>query len=236
VASEVIRRELVRLNEAKPLVVSMGSSAASGGYWIATACDRIFAEPTTVTGSIGVFAILPNVEGLAERFAVNFESVKTGKHADVFSIAKPRSEETMAMLQDSINDTYEKFLDRVVEGRNLSREEVAKIAEGHVWSGSDALRLGLVDEIGGLDRAITHAVSLANLEDKDHTVVDYPEAEDFFKRFFERLSGQRRPLAAKQSPTEAAVDRVVEQIEAATRTFHDSTGIYARMPMYLRID
>ncbi len=234
IASEVIRRALVRLHAAKPLVVSMGSYAASGGYWISTACDRIFAEPTTVTGSIGVYAVLPNVQGLAERFSVNIESVKTGKHADVFSLAKPRDEATMTVMQASIDDTYNKFIDRVAEGRKMSREDVQEIAQGHVWSGSDALRNGLVDEIGGLDRAIAHAASLAHL--KDYAVIDYPEPEDFLTRFLARLGGEQHPLAARQHGVAEDARELVDQAGAMVNTFHDRLGVYARLPVFLRID
>lgn len=234
IASEVIRSELVLLNEAKPVVVSMGSFAASGGYWIATAGDRIFAEPTTVTGSIGVYAVLPNIEGLTERFGVNIEGVKTGRHADVFSIARPRSPETMQVVQAAIDATYEAFITRVAEGRNMDRAEVERVAQGHVWSGSDALRHGLVDEIGGLDRAIENAASMAHLE--EYSVIDYPEAKDFLTRLLEQLSGYRPPLAARHRGAAGEMHRWLEQVEALANTFHDRSGIYARLPMFLRIN
>jgi protease-4 len=239
VASEVIRRELVLLHEKKPVVVSMGSMATSGGYWIATACDRVFAEPTTITGSIGVVAILPNVQGLAERFDVNIESVKTARHADVFSIAKPRDEETMKVMQGFVEDSYEKFITRVSESRKMSREDIEKIAGGRVWSGADALRLGLVDEIGGLDRAITHAASVAKLT--NYTVVDAPEPEDYIARLFERLGGHTRPLARTPAQPSAGsipaeVQRLLEQVEAFTGSFHAPGAIYARLPYELRIN
>lgn len=234
VASEVIRRELVLIHEKKPVVVSFGSVAASGGYWIATASDRIFAEPTTITGSIGVVAMLPNIQGLTERFAVNIESVKTGRHADVFSIAKPRDEATMQVMQTFVDETYEMFIDRVVESRKMSREQIETLAGGRVWSGADALRNGLVDEIGGLDRAISHAASLAKLE--DYAVVDHPPPEDFLERFFERLSGQTEPLATRQRGMAVEAQRVLEQVREVTGTFHDPAGVYARMPFLLRIN
>jgi protease-4 len=234
VASEIIRNELVLLHEKKPLVVSFGSMATSGGYWIATACERVFAEPTTITGSIGVVAILPNIQGLAERFNVNIESVKTGRHADVFSLAKPRDEETMQIMQTSVEATYAKFIDRVSESRKMTREEIERIAGGRVWSGADALRLGLVDEIGGLDRAIAHAASLGKLT--DYTVVDAPEPEDFLERFLERLSGQTRPLTSARAGAGGEAERILEQVREIADTFHDPVGLYARMPYVLRIN
>jgi protease-4 len=235
IASEVIRNELVLLHAQKPVVVSFGSIATSGGYWIATACERVFAEPTTITGSIGVVAILPNIQGLAERFNVNIESVKTGRHADVFSLAKPRDEATMQILQTSVDATYAKFIDRVAESRRMTREEIEKIAGGRVWSGADALRLGLVDEIGGLDRAIAHAASLAKLT--DYAVVDAPEPEDFLERFFERLSGHTRPLTRSGAGAVGEAQRVLEQTLSEIGTaFHEPTGVYARMPFVLRLN
>jgi protease-4 len=235
VASEVIRGELARLREVKPVVISMGSMAASGGYWIATGGDRIFAEPTTITGSIGVVAVLPNVQGLAERLSINIESVKTGQHADIFSIAKPRSAETMDVIQNSVAEIYTAFLDRVSANRNMTREQIEEVAGGRVWSGADALRHGLVDEIGGLDRAIAHAAAMAELE--QYAVIDFPPPEDFLKRVIDSLSGRTKPLAARvRGGAIDEADRLFAQLRTLAESFNDPTGVYARLPYILRVN
>jgi protease-4 len=233
IASEVIRRELVLLHEKKPVVVSMGTVAASGGYWISTASDRVFAQRNTITGSIGVVAMIPNIQGLAQRFSVNVESVKTGQHADIFSLAKPRDDAAMAVIQKLVNDTYTKFIDRVAESRKMERSAVEAIAGGHVWSGEDALQNGLIDEVGGLPEAIKSAAALAKLS--DYAVVDRPVARTFFEELMDRLANKGTPLATRKGAA-GEIRREINQQLHVLESFNDPAGIYAIMPMTLEIN
>lgn len=231
IASEVIRRELVLLHAAKPLVVSMGTVAASGGYWISTDCDYIYAQPNTITGSIGVVAILPNLEGLAAKLELNVESVKTGRNADLFSVAKARSPEAMSLLQNLVDETYVKFIDRVVEGRKLEREAVEAVAGGRVWSGADARDRGLVDGLGGLNEAIAHAAQLAGLE--SYAVIDHPPARSFLEQLMERFEQSTDPIASRGP---AALRRLVGTGLRHLKRLDDPRGVYALMPFSLEIN
>ncbi|MBE2215948.1 MAG: signal peptide peptidase SppA [Opitutaceae bacterium] len=233
IASEVIRAELKLLAEQKPLVVSMGTVAASGGYWIATVGNRVFAQSNTITGSIGVIAIIPNISGLADRFAINVEGVKTGAHADIFSLMQPRSAESMQVIQRSVDNIYTKFLDRVVEARKLDRAVVEGLAEGRVWSGADALTHGLVDEIGGLREAIKAAAAEAQLD--AYRVTDYPSARTFIEALMERLSNPGgTPLAARSGPA-GEIRRIVADGLQLSGLLNDPTGVYALMPELITI-
>ena len=162
-ASEVIQREVRLIREVKPLIVSMGSYAASGGYWISAPADRIFAESSTITGSIGVFGLQFDVQRLAADFGVSFDTVKTGRFADALTITRPKTPEEMAVLQRMVDWIYGEFVAKVAEGRKLTPEQVEAIAQGRVWSGREALARGLVDEIGGLEAAVAHAAKRAGL-------------------------------------------------------------------------
>lgn len=174
-ASEVILREIQLLREAEiPVVVSMGDLAASGGYWIACQADMIYAEPTTITGSIGVFGMFPNAAGLLDKLGIDVASVQLGPRADMMSLARPKSEEELELMQGYVDLIYQGFLERVAEGRIMTVEGVDAIASGRVWSGIRAHELGLVDHLGSLDDAIAAAASLAGLRDYD---VDYSAEE-----------------------------------------------------------
>ncbi|MGD1851596.1 MAG: signal peptide peptidase SppA, partial [Cyanophyceae cyanobacterium] len=153
-ASEVIAREVELIAAEKPLVISMGDYAASGAYWIAAPASEIIAEPTTITGSIGVFGLLPNVQQLGTNNGVAWDSVQTGPLANLRSVTRPKSEAEMALLQSSVDWIYGEFINKVAEGRNLEPTAVDEIAQGRVWSGRAAKKLGLVDELGGLEMAI----------------------------------------------------------------------------------
>ena len=154
VASETIQRELALMKQDKPVVVSMGTVAASGGYWITTAASRVFAEPNTITGSIGVFSIIPNVKGIANKNGITFDTVKTGKYADLYTLMRPRTPDEMAVLQRGVDAIYSAFIQRVATARHLTTDSVRVIAEGRVWSGEDAVQIGLVDSLGNLDAAV----------------------------------------------------------------------------------
>ncbi|MFP6887627.1 MAG: signal peptide peptidase SppA, partial [Opitutales bacterium] len=185
--AEAVRREVERVREdGIPVVISMGTVAASGGYWVATRSDRIFARPETITGSIGVFGLLPNVKELGNRFGLTWDVVKTEPHADAFSFVRPRSEEEMQDIQVFVDNIYDRFLDHVAAGRDMNKTAVNDVARGRVWSGRDAREIGLVDEFGGLGDAIRYAVELADLPE-DFQVIEHPRAETPFELLAEML-------------------------------------------------
>ncbi|MGP1386228.1 MAG: signal peptide peptidase SppA [Thainema sp.] len=236
IASEVILREVQLCQEAgKPVIVSMGNVAASGGYWIAASADQIFAEPTTITGSIGVFGFFPNLEDLGEKIGVNWEVVKTGDTADIFTITRPKTPKELNILQTSVDSIYDEFLERVAQGRDLPLERVAELAQGRVWSGSSAKDLGLVDELGGLDAAIAAAATAADLGD-DWNIRKYPESEGW-QRFFEQFFGSDTVDAAARptDPLTAQLGQFQAEIQML-RTLNDPRHIYARMPIDIDID
>jgi len=171
-ASELIWREIELTKKVKPVIVSMGDVAASGGYYIACNANRIFAEPTTITGSIGVFGTLPNVKGLADNWGINAEQVVTNKNAVTYSLFEPINDNQRNFIKESIQSIYSLFTNRVVEGRNMTQEAVHNIAQGRVWTGADALKNGLVDELGGLDAALEYAAKLTEIE--DYKIIQYP--------------------------------------------------------------
>ncbi|MEL0456572.1 signal peptide peptidase SppA [Flavobacteriaceae bacterium SZ-1-7] len=164
-ASELIWREVELIKQVKPVIVSMGDMATSGGYYISCNADRIIAEPTTVTGSIGVFGILPNGKGLADNMGINAEQVATNKNAVTYSFFEPLNDGQRQFFQESILGTYELFSKRVADGRGISLGDVESVAQGRVWTGADALKNGLVDELGGLDLALQRAAEAAEIED-----------------------------------------------------------------------
>lgn len=175
-ASEVIRREVELAKAEKPFIISMGSYAASGGYWISSEGDHIFADPTTLTGSIGVFGTFPNAKKfLNEKIGLTFDVVKTNENADFGSITEPLTPYQLAMLQKYVGNTYNDFTALVARTRGLRQSYVDSIGQGRVWTGADALELGLVDEMGGLDKAIEYAAKAANLT--DYSLKDYPQQE-----------------------------------------------------------
>lgn len=182
--SEQIWREVSLLKEKKPVVVSMGDYAASGGYYISCAADWIVAEPTTLTGSIGIFGYVPNTEKLVTgKLGLHFDVVKTNRLADMGDITRPFTEEEKTLMQNMVNKGYELFTKRCADGRNIPIDELKKIAEGRVWTGSMAKDLKLVDELGGIDKAMDEAVKRAGIE--NYTVVSYPEPGNFLTSLLE---------------------------------------------------
>lgn len=172
-ASDVIWREVNLAKKAKPFVVSMGDVAASGGYYISCAADRIFAEPNTITGSIGVFGIVPNMKkALEEKLGITIDTVNTNAHSDVMTTLRAATPTESVYIQKSVEKVYDVFIGRVAEGRKMSKDEVDSIGQGRVWSGTDALRIKLVDELGGLTEAIAYAAKQAKL--KEYKINDLP--------------------------------------------------------------
>lgn len=230
-ASEVIQREVRLIKKVKPIVVSMGTYAASGGYWISTYGDRIFAEPTTITGSIGVFGMQFDLQKLANDFGVTFDSVKTGKFADALTISRPKTDEELAVFQRLVDWIYGEFITKVSESRKLKREDVEEIAQGRVWSGTEALKLKLVDEIGGLDAAIAYAAKQANLG-SNYRLMEVPRKKELLEAI-QDLIERATPSRASGSSGGLAT-QIAKRIESelhVLRSFNDPQGIYARMPL-----
>lgn len=177
-ASEQIWHAVKELKAEKPVIVSMGDYAASGGYYISCIADTIVAEPTTLTGSIGIFGMVPNVKELTDKVGLTYDVVKTNKFADFGNIMRPFNNDEKALMQMMITQGYDTFVTRCAEGRHMTKEAIEKIAEGRVWTGETAKELGLVDELGGIDKALDIAVKKADLE--GYTVVAYPAKKDLF--------------------------------------------------------
>jgi protease IV len=235
-ASEEIQREIRLIRQAKkPVIVSMGTYAASGGYWISAYGDRIFAEPTTVTGSIGVFGIQFDIQKLANNFGVTFDSVKTGKFADALTISRPKTPEELAVFQREVDWIYSQFIDKVSDARHLKREVVEDIAQGRVWSGFEARKLGLVDEMGGLNAALAYAAQTAELG-PNYKLTEYPRKKDLgevIQEFMDNL----RPMSGVRSGGGIA-NRVLQKVATDLKTlesFNDPLGLYARLPVGLEI-
>src|SRR5690606_17508515 len=186
-ASDIIWREIEVTKKVKPVVVSMGDVAASGGYYIAAGADRIFAEPTTITGSIGVFGTVPNMSTLAENIGINAEQVGTNKNSITYSLFEPMEDGFRDNVQEGIEIIYNTFLDRVAQGRGITISQADSLAQGRVWSGVDARRLGLVDELGGLDDAITEAAKIAGIE--KYSIKKFPKYKSGFEQLMEDLGG-----------------------------------------------
>jgi protease IV len=232
-ASEVIQREVRLTREKKPVIISMGTLAASGGYWISTYGDRIFAEPATITGSIGVFGMFPNIQGLTnDKLGLTFDTVKTGKFADAGTIVRPKTDEELALFQRMVDWIYEEFTSKVAESRKLDIAKVREIAQGRVWSGTEGKALGLVDEIGGLNDAIKYAAEKANLGEK-FRVVELPRKKQFPEALSEAFNEHRREQAVK-GPLGVFVQQATTELHELTR-YNDPQGIYARMPFNLNL-
>lgn len=234
-ASDVIRREVELTREAKPVVISMGNVAASGGYWISTYGSRIFAEANTITGSIGVFGVLLNVQQLANRNGITWDVVKTNPLADLDTITRPKTPAELARIQSIVDLIYEEFLTIVSDSRNMSKDQVQAIAQGRVWSGQEAKKIGLVDEIGGLNQAISAAAELAKLGD-DWQTKEYPKQRRWEEIFVEKLMGARYEAAnTPPDPLTVQLQNLKEDLEIL-RNFNDPMGAYTRLPLNLRID
>ncbi|MEB3210418.1 MAG: signal peptide peptidase SppA [Leptolyngbyaceae bacterium] len=239
IASDIIAREVDLASEEKPVIISMGSLAASGGYLISTYGDQIFASPNTITGSIGVFGLFPNVQELANKNGITWDVVKTGEYADIGSISRPPTEAEVAIAQRFVDKVYDDFLNSVSSSRPLSRAEVEDVAQGRVWSGQQALEIGLVDEMGGLEEAIAAAAEQAELENWD--VVEYPQVRSFEEQILEQFLSNYQSQYQEQmdaTPNNPLIDyfyRVRFEFETL-RSLNDPQGVYSRMPVTYWID
>jgi len=197
-ASDIIWHEMeTAKSDSIPIVVSMGDLAASGGYYIACNADYIFAEENTITGSIGVFGLMPNMEGFFNnKMGITFDTAKTSEFADLGSVNRPVNQAERAIIQNGVDDIYDTFLQRVANGRNMPVDEVHKIAQGRVWSGVKAKEIGLIDEIGNLNNAIAKAAELANID--SYRVSNYPAAEDPITKLMKDFGAQSKQSTIKK--------------------------------------
>ncbi|MCK0147771.1 signal peptide peptidase SppA [Arenibacter sp. F26102] len=230
-ASDIIWREIEITKQSKPVVVSMGDVAASGGYYIAAGADKIFAEPTTITGSIGVFGTVPNISELAKNMGVNAEQVGTNQNSVEYSLFEPMNDNFRNNVLEGIEATYETFLDRVAQGRGISIAQADSLAQGRVWSGVDALRLGLVDELGGLDEAIAEAAKMVNLD--NYSVRKLPKYKSDFEKFMEDMGGAS--AKSKETFIQKEIGLEAYSILKELKSAMENKGIQARMPFTLNI-
>jgi protease-4 len=232
-ASDVIWREVTLAKAVKPVVVSMGDVAASGGYYISCAANKIYAEPNTITGSIGVFGIIPNMQGFFnDKLGLTFDGVKTHKYADMMTVTRPLTEEEKGIIQGFIDRFYATFTERVAQGRNMAVANVDSIGQGRVWTGTDAKHIGLVDEIGGLEAATAEAAKLANLGKGEFRTVGFPEQKDFLQQIRENLNAQARSWVAKEAFGDDA--QLLGRFEEI-RKVRAMSGIQARMPFEVEV-
>jgi protease IV len=226
-ASEVIWRETILAQQEKPFIVSMGDVAASGGYYIACAADTIVAQPTTITGSIGVFGLLFNAEELMNTIGISMETVNTNKFADIGNPARKMTEFEKDNIQKGVNDIYSVFINHVADGRNMTADEIDAIGQGRVWSGTDALEIGLVDVLGGLGTAIQIAKEKAQLE--EYRIISYPE-KDKFQKMFEELTAEVKIESMKEHT--GFLFSYIQRL----KKLEDMEGTQARLPFYIDIE
>lgn len=228
-ASEQIWHSVSQLKAKKPVVVSMGGYAASGGYYISCPANYIMAEPTTITGSIGIFGMFPDFSGLLkEKLGIKFDEVKTNKHAAFGTASRPFNEDEMKLLEGYIGRGYELFRKRVADGRKQSVEAIEEIAQGRVWLANDALKIKLVDEIGGLDKAIEKAAKLANLS--EYHATSYPEQPSWF----ESLISTAESGSYLDEQLRATLGEYYEPF-MFVKNLNNRNAIQARLPYYIHI-
>lgn len=228
IASDIIWRELQQAAQVKPVVVSMGNYAASGGYYISCPATKIYADPTTISGSIGVFGLIPNAEKLLEqKLGLKTEVVNTNQNSDFPSVFRPMSPYEKEVMQMSIEQVYNGFIGKVASGRNMGVENVDSIGQGRVWSGSKAIGIGLADEAGGLEDAIRGAAELAGID--NYAVKELPQLEDPYMRLLSQLGGEVKVKILNNELGESAalLDRVKE--------IREMSGIQARLPYFIDI-
>lgn len=222
-ASDVIWREIVLTKKEKPVIASFGDVAASGGYYIGCAADSIFVQPNTITGSIGVFGLIPNFQNLmTNKLGITFDGVKTGKYADIMATNRPMTEGERFIIQNELNRIYSGFVSRVADGRKKSKAYIDSIGGGHVWIGTDAVQIGLADKIGSFNDAINAAAKKAKV--KDFKVVEYPDVIDPLKSFLDQGTDRIKTYYAKQELGENYL--LYNQVKKVMA----SSGIQARMP------
>jgi protease IV len=227
-ASEIMLREAMLAKDVKPLVVSMGDVAASGGYYVAAYASKIIAHPNTITGSIGVFGIVPNMQELLnDKLGLTFDNVQTNDLSDLGSLNRPLRRHEREIIQNEVDRIYMTFVNHVAQGRGLTYENVDEMAQGRVWSGVDAQRLGLVDEFGGLEYAIEQAAALAGVD--NYRVVEYPIEEDFFTRLMESMGNMEARIIKNRLGETYTIYQTMQQL-------NEQKGIMMRMPYDIVIE
>ena len=228
-ASDVIWREMELTKKVKPVMASFGDVAASGGYYIACSADSIFVQPNTITGSIGVFGIIPNFQNLLNsKLGITFDGVKTGKYADIMSVNRPLTAGERFIIQNDVNHVYDTFITRVADGRKMTKKNVDSVGGGHVWVGTDAVKIGLADRVGSFNDAIVAAGKKAKL--KTYRVVEYPEKIDPIKSLMDSSSDKIRVYYAQKEFGEHFL--MYEQMKKAVL----NSGVQARMPFNININ
>lgn len=227
-ASDIILREVSLTKQEKPVVVSMGNLAASGGYYIACAADKIVASPTTLTGSIGVFGVIPNFEGFFNnKMGITFDGVKTNENAEFISVTEPMTDYQKLIMQNEIERFYTTFIGHVAKGRGMTTEDVDAIAQGRVWTGTDALEIGLVDELGGLEKAIDLVADIAGFE--DYRTEDFPKQKEPIEQIFDDLFGEMQTRILKNELGEHY--KYLQYVKSV----QNYSGVQARMPFEIEI-
>jgi len=227
--SEQIWYAVKELKAKKPVIVSMGDYAASGGYYISCEADSIVAEPTTLTGSIGIFGMIPNVKGLTDKLGLSFDAVKTNTYSDFGMMGRPMNNGEKSLMQMTINRGYDTFVGRCAEGRGMSMDAIKKIAEGRVWTGTTAKKLGLVDVLGGLDKAVDIAIYKAGV--KAYTVMSYPEKESFFTKLLDTNPGNY----VRAHILQGRAGELYQQFNLLNH-FEDCDRVQARLPFELNLN
>jgi protease-4 len=227
-ASEQIWKAITELKKEKPVVVSMGDVAASGGYYIACNADKIVAQPTTLTGSIGIFGMIPNFEGTTKKIGISTDVVKTNDFGDFGDITRPFNEQEKQLMQNMIERGYDLFLTRCAEGRDMPKDSLELYAEGRVWTGNQAKKIGLVDELGGIERAIEIAAEMANLG-KSYVIFEYPKLQSRIEALLDR---SRKDLAAHTMKEYLGESY---QLFMLLRDIREQDYIQARIPYELNI-
>ena len=222
-ASEIIQREIRLLGESKPVVASMGYVAASGGYWVSTYADRIFAQDNTITGSIGVYGLIFNIQEVANNVGITWDYAGTHDYAGSWTMTRPQTEAEMQQLEESTTWYYDKFIEKIAESRDMEIEYVDSVGQGRTWLGKDALDVGLVDELGGLEAAIQHAAELADLVEGDYQVSDYPKGNNMDQMLEALIAGQE--LDVSIDPASSLLRQVQKDLERL-KAFNDPRGIY----------
>jgi protease-4 len=226
-ASDVIWREIILSKKVKPVIASFGDVAASGGYYIACAADSIFVQPNTITGSIGVFGIIPNFQNLlTNKLGITFDGVKTGQYADIMSVNRPLTAGERLIIQTDVNHVYDSFITRVAEGRKKSKAYIDSIGGGHVWIGTDAVKIGLADKLGSFKDALVAAGKMAKL--KDYKIVEYPQKIDPLRSLLDDTTDNIRLYYAKKEFGENFL--LYQQMKKAIT----NAGIQARMPFEIK--
>ncbi len=229
-ASDVIWREMNLAKAVKPIVVSMGNVAASGGYYISCPADHIYASENSITGSIGVFGVVPNLKQFFNnKMGITFDGVKTNEYADIQSLVKPLSENERAIIQNGVENIYDDFIGKVAQGRSITKAQVDSIGQGRVWSGIDAKRIGLIDDFGGLNTAIAKAVELAKMD--GYQIEEFPKKKDFMESIVAELSGeevQTKMLKQQLGKGYAYVEYIQKTMQLK--------GVQARIPYYIEVE